>query len=85
MEALISTKFSGFALFAHIFAGQNIEKRYTVINEVNIEQQPEQPKSIHEPSAHRKRKKYYSKMLELLMRKTESEKRMEIFGSDPFK
>jgi hypothetical protein len=24
-------------------------------------------------------------MLELLMRKTESEKRMEIFGSDPFK
>ena len=85
MEALISTKFSGFALFAQIFAGQNIEKSYTVINEVNIEQQPEQPNFIHEPSTHRKRKKYYSKMLELLMRKTESEKRMEIFGSDPFK
>jgi hypothetical protein len=85
MEALISTKLSSFALFAQIFAGQNIEKRYTVINEVNVEQQPEQPKSINEHSTHRKRKKYYSKMLELLMRKTESEKRMEIFGSDPFK
>jgi hypothetical protein len=33
----------------------------------------------------RKRKNYYERFLELMARKTDSEKRMEVFGSDPFK
>ncbi len=34
---------------------------------------------------HKKRKNYYAKLLDMLSRKTESEKRIELFGSDPFK
>ena len=33
----------------------------------------------------RKRKNYYERFLELMTRKTDSEKRMEVFGYDPFK
>lgn len=33
----------------------------------------------------RKRKNYYAKFLELMARKTDSEKRIQVFGTDPFK
>lgn len=33
----------------------------------------------------RKRKNYYAKLLEMLVRKTDSERRAEVFGFDPFK
>lgn len=33
----------------------------------------------------KKRKNYYAKFLEMLVRKTDSERRAELFGKDPFK
>jgi len=33
----------------------------------------------------KKRKNYYEQFLQLLIRKTEAEKRAQIFGMDPFK
>ena len=33
----------------------------------------------------KKRRNYYEKFLQMLIRKTEAEKRVQIFGMDPFK
>lgn len=39
----------------------------------------------HQSENTKKRRSYYEQFLQLLIRKTEAEKRVQIFGMDPFK
>jgi hypothetical protein len=41
--------------------------------------------SNHNSENNRKRKSYYEQFLQMLIRKTDAEKRAHVFGMDPFK
>lgn len=81
MEIYITGNLDGFDHSRPFFREENQVKSYTdSSSEINQE-----PEASPEPAMTRKRKKYYTRFLELLLRKTESDKRTEIFGSDPLK
>ena len=52
---------------------------------LSIEASKKQVSGINLPENTKKRKTYYEQFLQLLIRKTDAEKRAQLFGMDPFK
>jgi hypothetical protein len=85
METSNSNNFGGLSNFGTLISNASSVLNYTTMNE-NLSTKPTTKSTASIGQAqHKKRKNYYAKLLDMLSRKTESEKRIELFGSDPFK
>jgi hypothetical protein len=85
MKTTNSINFAGFSNVGAILSVGSDVKNYTSMKEPVSAKPTNRSGSVKNQSNQKKRKNYYAKLLDMLSRKTESEKRIELFGSDPFK
>lgn len=85
MELTLTTNFGTLLSAGAFLNDENGSKAYTPGKEISSAALVRKPEPPPANTMTRRRKTYYTRLLEMLVRKTESEKRMEIFGSDPFR
>jgi hypothetical protein len=85
METNNSNNSAGFSNFGTLISSGIGVINYTTMKDNLTEKSTIRTVQSSSQVNQKKRKNYYAKLLDMLSRKTESEKRIELFGSDPFK